>query len=493
MPPKSPTKSSTPRLSELARHVVYPSSIVSSGWPKVRAQCAQMGVRFDAWQEGAGTLALGKDKDGRYAATVGGVVLSIPRQVGKTFFVGMVVIALCVMNPGMKVLWTAHRIRTASMTFQSMQGMVRKKKIWPHIAAVRSVNGEQEIRFKNGAVIMFGAREQGFGRGFDEVDIEVFDEAQILTEKALEDMVPAANQSRQAAGALLFFMGTPPRPIDPGAEFTNRRMKAIEGKSNNSVYIEFSADEDADPDDRAQWAKANPSFPARTPVQSIERMRENLTDDDSFKREALGIWDPEASDHVIDPVQWQRCADERSFPVDELTLAVDVSPDRRIAAVSLAGRRADGEWHVELVDERKGTAWVVPFLVDRCKNNPIKTVVLDGVGPVASLVDELEAAKINPTVMKTPDVGVACGRLFDAVQSETVHHIDQPQLSSSLGAAAKRTIGDAGWAWSRKGSESDITPIVSATYALWGAMAPKKKTKRPRSGNEKRGRVVVYS
>lgn len=496
MPPTLPTQSSTPRLSDLARHVVYPKSIVTSGWPRVRAQCAEMGIGFDPWQEGVGTIALGKDKDGKYASTVGGIALSIPRQVGKTFFVGSVVVALCVLNPGMKVLWTAHRIRTASMTFQSMQGMVKRKKIWPHVAhnGIRTANGEQEIRFKNGSVVMFGAREQGFGRGFDEVDIEVFDEAQILTEKALEDMVPAANQSRQPSGALLFFMGTPPRPSDPGEEFTNRRQKALEGKSNNAVYVEFSADEDADPDDRAQWAKANPSFPARTPVESLERMRENLTDDDSFKREALGIWDPEDTNHVIDPAQWQRCADVSSMPVEDLTLAVDVSPDRRMAAVSLAGRRADGRWHVELVDERRGTEWVVPFLVERCAKNPIKTVVLDSVGPASSLIDELESAKVNPTVMSTKDVGHACAQLFDAVYAERVHHIDQPQLSTSLSSASKRPLLDAGWAWNRKASESDIAPIVSATYALWGAQAPKKKTKRPRrSGDKPRGRVVVYS
>src|SRR5690606_21330512 len=115
---------------------------------------------------------------------------------------------------------------------------------------------------------------QGFGRGFDEIDVEVFDESQILTEKALEDMVAATNQSRFLAGALLFFMGTPPRPIDPGEEFTNRRDKALSGKAHDMVYVEFSADPDADLDDREQWAKVNPSFPHRTPVESMHRMRE---------------------------------------------------------------------------------------------------------------------------------------------------------------------------------------------------------------------------
>jgi hypothetical protein len=50
-----------------------------------------------------GRYCLGKRKDGKYAATVGGVVLSIPRQVGKTFLVGMVIITLCILFPGFTV------------------------------------------------------------------------------------------------------------------------------------------------------------------------------------------------------------------------------------------------------------------------------------------------------------------------------------------------------------------------------------------------------
>nr|MCW1092242.1 hypothetical protein [Streptococcus anginosus] len=66
----------------------------------------------------------------------------------------------------------------------------------------------------NGSRVLFGAREQGFGRGFAEVDIEVYDEAQILTERALDDMLPATAVSKIG---LVIYMGTPPRPgVDPG-------------------------------------------------------------------------------------------------------------------------------------------------------------------------------------------------------------------------------------------------------------------------------------
>jgi hypothetical protein len=140
------------------------------------------------------------------------------------------------------VIWTAHRLRTAGETFDKMQGMARRRKIKPHVAKVVLGSGEEEIRFRNGSRILFGARERGFGRGFDEVDVLIFDEAQILTENAIDDMVPATNQSRQPTGALMLFMGTPPKPTDPGEVFARMRAEALSGEDEDTGYIEFSAD-----------------------------------------------------------------------------------------------------------------------------------------------------------------------------------------------------------------------------------------------------------
>src|SRR5690606_32410875 len=123
--------------------------------------------------------------------------------------------------------------------------------------------------------------------------------------------------------------------------------------------------------------KANPSYPHRTPVESIERMRENLTDDDSFKREAMGIWDAEDSARVIDEVSWSRQADAASMPIQRLTIALDVPPNRSNASASLSGLRADGRWHVELDDTRKGVDWVIPWVKSLVDKNRLHAVVAD--------------------------------------------------------------------------------------------------------------------
>ncbi|MEU7843940.1 hypothetical protein AB0B39_23605 [Micromonospora sp. NPDC049114] len=490
---------------------MLPSGIVSTGWPAVRDKCGEFGDVFDTWQDGAGRAILGKRADGIYAATIGGVVLSIPRQVAKTFLVGRIIFALCVLFPGFRVIWTAHRTRTSSMTFKNLQGFARRKRVAPYIASVRTTNGEQEILFRNGSVIMFGAREQGFGRGFDEIDVEVFDEAQILTEKALEDMVAATNQSRHEHGALLFFMGTPPRPIDPGELFSAKRAKALSGDSDDMVYIECSADQDADPDDREQWEKANPSFPDRTPLRSMLRLRENLPSDEGWLREGLGIWDAAKGSGVIPALSWRDQADELSIAADRFALGVECGPDLAWASVALAGQRADGQWHFELDEDQhtrgRGVAWLAPHLRATVAANPqIRAVVVDVAGPIAALLEQQggrwyfkratpDEARLEATPVKVAELGAGCSRVLDGIVTGWLWHIGQPQFTSAALPAGKRPLGDTGmWVWSRKTAESDITPIQAGTLALIGAQQAKVRkpgrTGTGRSGGRRRGMVL---
>lgn len=500
------TTVSTPRLSEVARHLVIPDGIETSVYHRVKPRLSAMAVAFDPWQDGAATVALGCREDGKFAATVGGVVWSIPRQVGKTYTVGNLLIALAIEIPCIRIVWTSHHGRTTTNTFRSMQGMVNRKQVRPFMppgGGVRTANGEQEIRFANGSIIMFGAREHGFGRGMDAVDILVFDEAQILDIKALEDMVPATNQARNPHGGLIFFVGTPPRPIDNGEAFSSKRQRALSGDVRDMFYVEMGADPDADIDDREQWARANPSFPLRTPVESMLRMRENIPDDDSWRREALGIWDTASATGVIPAPSWMDQADEQSVAKASLSLGVEVGPDLAWASVALAGERPDGEWHFELDDDQntrgRGTAWLVPHLQYLTSNNPqIRSVVVDVAGPVVALLEKrgdrwfFKGTNLEVTPVKVAELGAGCANVLDGIVTGWLHHIGQPQFTAAALSAGKRALGDTGmWVWSRKLADSDITPIQAATLALIGARAQNADVRKPtRSGRGRR--VVTY-
>lgn len=453
--------------------MIAPAGIKSTGWPKVRDTCRRLGWGFDLWQDGAGRLILAKRADGLYASDT--VVISIPRQVGKTYLIGCIIFALCLLFPKLTVIWTAHRKTTAAETFQVFDGMAQRPKVAPHVRQVLRGKGDEKILFNNGSRILFGARESGFGRGFSDVDVLVFDEAQIMTEATLEDMAAAQNV---AANPLTFMMGTPPRPKDPGETFTLIRQEALDGESAETLYIEMSADRGCDLMDREQWRKANPSFPKRTSERAMLRLRKKLKSDDSWRREALGIWD-EFNKHqpVVRASAWRGLADVG--PADGAkpnALAVDMSHGREISVTAcwLEGESAHGEEVWAGIDEDAAVEWIAARAGRRIP------VVIDNVSPASSMAPKLRARGCKVIGTGPQDMARACGMFLSRATTGQFSHAGQKAVDDALAGGRKRAIGTAGgWGWDRQDESVNIAPIVSLTLALFGAEA----TKRTRSGS----------
>ena len=115
-----------------------------------------------------------------------------------------------------------------------MVEMARLPSIAPFVRSIRRANGEQRIIFTNGSRVEFRAGEMGFGRGKTRVKVLVLDEGQILSESAMENLVPTMNR---AHNPLMFIIGTPPRPIDNSEMFENKRNRALSGESKDALYI----------------------------------------------------------------------------------------------------------------------------------------------------------------------------------------------------------------------------------------------------------------
>lgn len=467
-----------------------PKGIVSTGWPAVEDKCLELGIRFRWWQKPIGQIILAKRADGKYASTIGGTGLSIPRQVGKTFLVGAIIFALCLLRPNLTVVWSAHRLRTAEETFKKMQAFARRKRIAPHVTKVILGSGEECIEFANGSRILFGARAAGFGRGFDEVDVVVYDEAQILPEAALDDMIPATNQCRQDTGALMLFMGTPPKPDDPSEVFTGMREDALSGQDDDTGWIEFGSDHAVTPkpnpltdEDWKQIAKGNPSFPEDTPREAILRMRKKLSHE-SFVREGQGIWDELRKNYAFGAGKWELCALKDAAgesydpgPVVD-AIALSISMDRLAASIGAAGaiKHSDEErLMVAAVDRRDGTGWLVPeaWRIHQERECPVV------VGRSASdLIPALEAVGFtvrsasNPTgtliVARTGDAQDACAQIFDRVQQGTLAHANHDELDTAVYGAHRREI-DGRWVWDRKNSTTDVSMLEAVTLAQWCA------------------------
>jgi len=464
-------------LDSHARHLIYPPAIIASEWSLTTKWSDRAGAVFDPWQEELGKLILGLDAPGHFASTVGLNTISICRQAGKTFLIRWVVFTQCLAHPGMDWIWTSHHYVTTNDSFQRMAALANLDLFKPYIAKVSRGAGNQVIVFRNGSSTRFGSREHGFGRGLPEMDGLVLDEAQILTSKAFADMMPTANRGRNP---IVILAGTPPKPTDPSEVFSWQRSKALAGDLPDGLYIEFSADPDADVEDKTQWAKANPSYPEHTSDDAINRLRKNFPNPADFRREALGIWDQKAEAQPVIPADaWSACLVKKAPAEGVVSYGIKFTRDGRTYALAAALKPPAGPIHIEALTYKPvigGLTGLVDWLATRADKTA--QIVIDGYAGAGMLAARLKEAGVPDRLIWLPTTEQAItghAMMLDAITGQDVTHIDQPGLDDQVAHAGRRLIGNrGGWGWLAINGATDTAILDAATLAHWAAKTTKR-------------------
>lgn len=362
--------------------------------------------------------------------------------------------------------------------------------------------------------LLFHARAPGSSRSFT-CDCLFWDEDMYLS----DDDVGAAQPALAAVpNPQLWYLGSAgTRQSAVKARVRRRAMKAIAAavKANGGrpsagvspwlLFAEWSIDHCVaacprncarhdDPHDRRSFAKANPGLGIRLTEEKTAKEMESMAPNgvrvwppDQFARERLGVGDyPEDEEGwlVISESDWTAGADAGADrPQPRIALVGDVSPNQRSAAIAIAGWLPDGRILYEiplgddgLPDHRQGVSWLVPRLAELRKAHRPCAIVMDAHSPAAPLIAEAEAAGMKIVKPTASDAAAAFG-LFNtrtATPGETpgtrqLAHLRQPEIAGALAGATTRDVGDGGKAWARKTTETDICPLVAATYAVWAA------------------------
>lgn len=434
---------------------------------------SQYGLTPDPWQHSV-IEALLSMRDGLWAAPRAG--LAVPRQNGKNGILEVVELFKMVVM-GRRILHTAHEVKTCRKAFLRLAGFFSNRKKWPELAdlvmEIRKTNGQEAIVLSNGGSCEFIARSKSSGRGFT-VDDLVADEAQDLTDEALEALLPTISAA-PSGNPQTIFTGTPPSDGDRGEVFTRFRDLALAGGDGRMCWFEWSNESGCDLDDPAVVANANPALGIRLGWGTIQDERSGMSDA-GFARERCGVWNVAGGSSVIPADVWHALADPDAKFGDLVAYAVDVPPDGKCASIARAGAGADGRQLVE-VDSRSGTRWAVDRLAYLVKKRGA-VVVLDGGSRTASLVAPLRDKGVEPVVYGTRDVVTACSGFLDLVDEDGIRHFSQPELTLAVEAARRRSVGDA-WAWHRRDTSVDISPLVAATLAVHGL---KEEPPRRKSG-----------
>jgi hypothetical protein len=269
--------------------------------------------------------------------------------------------------------------------------------------------------------------------------------------------------------------------MEDGTAFARVRDRALRGDHDRLAYFEWSLDAES-PDvvgdevalDPRSWAATNPALGIRISPDYLEAEAREL-DSRGFAVERLGVgdWPPVdgSGSQVISLEKWDALADDPASGgarmLDPVVLAFDTTPDRSMTSVVACGLRADGLPQLEVVDRRPGTGWVAERLAELVERHQVETVYVDAAGPAGSVLHKAAELGVPVEAVSAPDHAKACGLMFDTVDERGLRHLGGLELRQAVRGATKRPLGDA-WAWSRKNSTVDISPLVAATLALWG-------------------------
>lgn len=446
--------------SQTPRVAVRPSGAVRSWGPDASRLAAASGLVLDPWQSDLLDCGLGVGADGLWTAA--DVVGIVSRQNGKNGAVEAAEL-LCAGILGLWVIHTAHQFKT---TKESQKRLLELARANPETAdlvvhTVASPASGYEIHFRSGGKVVFIARSKTSGRGLTG-DMLVIDEAQDCDDDALGALIPvlSARPNPQT-----WWLGSAPGPDS----IVWHRMRAAgrAGSVVRQVFFEFSADPSLSLDDRSAWCQANPALGTRITEAAVVSERQKMSDE-LFARERLGIspdLPTDAGDELLS--RWTPLTDAYSEPVGDVCIGVDVAINGASAAISVAGFRFDGIPTVEVARSSPGTSWVVPELVHMLRTFAGSRLVVDPGGPAGELVPLLEAERAKFVKASTRDVTAAAGGFLSAVREGRLRHRGQFELNAAVAGARRRDVGEA-WAWGRKGSGADISPLVAATLALWG-------------------------
>jgi hypothetical protein len=448
---------------------IPPYSSSAGGEAVELAQLA--GLELDEWQRFVLTHSLGERPDGRWAAFEVGLVVS--RQNGKGTILEARELAGLFLLGERLIIHSAHQFDTSLEAFRRLLGLIEDTpELERKVKRVSRSHGEEGIELKSGQRVRFRTRTKGGGRGFSG-DCLILDEAMDLTAAAHGALLPTLS-ARPNPQVWYTGSAVDQEVHDHGVVLARVRERGLKGGEDALAYFEWSPpaelpDAPQVADDPDVWAQANPGLGIRISSEHVAREKLSM-DPRTFAVERLGIGDWPSTDgsgvRVIAPELWKALADPGSTIDGRVAFSIDVTPDRSAASISAAGYREDGLTHVEVVEHRRGTGWVAGRLAELVKKHDADGVVCDGSGPAGSLIPDLEQHDVVVTPLTAREHAQACGLFFDLVAQAGLRHLGTSELDAAVQGAAKRPLGDA-WAWSRKTSGVDISPLVASTLALW--------------------------
>lgn len=443
------------------RHAL-PRRRVGSAGPDACEFAEGLGYELDDWQRWCIDGIFSEDDQYRLCATM--VLILVSRQNGKNVILEVIELYAFYVLEWREIIHTAHLQDSSAGHMERLRLVIEaNQEILPPTKFIEANGKERIVRTDTRGQIRFMTRSKKIGRS-KSPRLIVLDEALFVTDDQVSAILPSMSaQSMKADQPILVYTSSAPIPE---SMVLHRHVARFAAGDLDGFFADWGSPVGTDPNDVDAWYASNPGLGIRISEAWVREQELAQMDPMGFAIERLGvIFAPDESTSELP--EWPTCLDAASQMVGKPAVAVDVAPDLSWVSIAVAGARADKLTHVEVVERLTSVDDAVEVLkkLHKAHGRPIH---LDPRAAAAAMIPDLLAAKVPVVEISTADLAKSCAHLKQLVKDGKVKHRGQIPLDQAVRSAAIRSIGD-GWAWTRKATTVDISPLVAVTLAAWAA------------------------
>ena len=430
---------------------------------KAAKLAAALGVPLMPWQRMAADVALEVDDRGEFVYH--DVVVTVPRQSGKTTMTLALGFHRLLTTPGGKIWYTAQTGQNARERF--LQELVPRVRLaMPGATDLKRGAGDTRLMVPSiGSQMRPHPPTDKYLHG-EQSDLNLIDEpwafSEVQGDALMQAIIPTQNTRPNAQTIYLSTMG------DASSTWWHNIVDAARsGESPRTAVIDWGLPESEDPTDVEAVIAAHPAIGHTIRPQAIYDAAASMKPHEFARAYAnirtatrVAVFDAQDLAAVL--------TDGRTIASDSpVAFGVAVSWDRSRAVVAVAGYDQDGTPVAEIVDARPGSSWVPEVLRTLAASWAPQAIMVDARSPAAPIATDPDLAD----VITAPDarhVAAGTAALIDRIRAHTLTIRPDNEVSSAFDALALRSVGDLGEMLDRKHSAGSIAPVEAIMLALTG-------------------------
>jgi hypothetical protein len=325
------------------------------------------------------------------------VVVTVPRQSGKTTMYGPVQLERAITTPGIKTFYTAQTGKDARSRFNDLKQLLEASQLMNLSPVFRLSAGDEAIIWPNGSSNRIFAPVQAALHGETPPLVgmdEIWELDELLGDAILEGAIIPAQVTLNGRRQIWLISTAGTAASRFLRKWVDRGRKSVEhpGTDPKIAYFEASLPEGEDPFDPIAIARFHPAVRREdgsgtqdlAALMDLSRGVSRAT----WLRAFCNIW-TETSDPLIPPADWEALADDTiGARWSDVAITWDAAHENEMGAVLATWRDDVGRPCTRVVHAAPGTQWMVDLLLELHAHGPAAFGADDG-GPTRRITDEV--------------------------------------------------------------------------------------------------------